>query len=156
MVVMTCVDNACQWKLNNVSEAVAHDCLKMHVATKHQSVKIKSEDGQKTRPERPKHPEIQGDINDEEWLYFTVRWQGYRDATGVEGTELIAQLKECMEEGVRRDHHRQYSGVTVTTEDELLKQIQEVVVWKRNRAITRKNLHSLKQQHGEPICKFTG
>ena len=85
-----------------------------------------------------------------------MRWSRYKDATGVSGAELLAQLKECMDEGMRRDHHRQYSGVDDTTEKDLLQQIHNVVVQKRNQAVTRKNLHKLKQQLGEPIRKFAG
>ena len=58
--------------------------------------------------------------------------------------------------GVRCDDHRQYSVVADTTEEDLLLQIQEVVVRKRNPAVTRKNLHELNQQHGEPVWKFVG
>ena len=115
-----------------MSETVALEMMKMHISMKHQAVRVKSEDGGRPRPERPKRPEVQGDISDEEWLYFTARWEGYKDATGITGSELLAQLKECMEEGVRRDHHHQYSGVVVTSEAELLQQIREVIVRKRN------------------------
>ena len=157
MTIMACVDEKCSWKTNDVSEAVGLECLKLHVATQHPGpARVKSEDGNKPKPERPKRPEVQGDISDEEWLYFTARWTEYKEATGIVGAELLAQLKECMEEGVRRDHHRQYSGVTAGTEAELLQQIRDVVVRKRNRTVTRRNLHELKQQHEEPIRKFTG
>ena len=156
MPILKCVDETCSYVTGDLSETVGLEMMKLHVSAKHRAVTVKSEDGGKPRPERPKRPEVQGDITDEEWLYFESRWGGYKDATGVSGSELLAQLRECMEEGVRRDHHRQYSGVATATEKELLQQIREVVVRKRNRAVTRRNLHELRQQHGEPIRKFAG
>ena len=113
MVVLDCVDEGCGWKTGNLSEALALELVKLHVSAAHKAATVKSEGG-KPRPESPKRPEVQGDITDEEWLYFVSRWSGYKDANGISGAELLAQLRDCMEEGVRRDPHRQYSGVDTT------------------------------------------
>ena len=42
MVVMECVDGECDYKTGDLSEAVALECLKLHVRTKHETARVMS------------------------------------------------------------------------------------------------------------------
>ena len=70
----------------------------------------------------------------------------YKSACNLRGDEVLLQLRECMEESVREDHHNQFSGIKVETEEELLLQVKSVAVKKANRAVDRNGLAKMKQE----------
>ena len=75
------------------------------------------------------------------------------------GEDLITQLLECCSESLRRDHHRTFSGATPEadiTEETVLAELKTIAVCKRNRAVNRVKLGTLKQDRGEPVRKFAG
>ena len=65
---------------------------------------------------------------------------------------------ECCTEPLRRDHHRTYSGAraAAATETVILAELKQIAVCKRNKAVNRVKLSSLRQDKGEPIRKFAG
>ena len=64
---------------------------------------------EKTKPEKAKRPELASDISDEDWSYFTSRWERYKKMTKLtENEDITNQLLECCSDQVRRDHHRTF------------------------------------------------
>ena len=107
--------------------------------------------------EKAKRPELSSDISDEDWSYFISRWTQYKKATGISGDDIVTQLMECCSERLRRDHHRTFSGgATVLTEASVLAELKQITVCKRNKAVNRVKLSTMKQDRGEPVRKFAG
>ena len=69
----------------------------------------------------------------------------------------MTQLLQCCSEQLRRDHHRTFSRATEpNNEDMVLAQLKQIAVCKRNLAMNRVKLGTLKQDHGKPVRKFAG
>ena len=148
-----CEFQGCEWKVE--AETVA-DCLgfyKLHVSARHEAGNTAS------KAEKAKRPPLAPDISEEDWTYFEARWTQYKQATGLKGDDVITQLLECCAESLRRDHHRTYSGAraaAAATETVILAELKQIAVCKRNKAVNRVKLSSLRQDKGEPIRKFAG
>ena len=95
------------------------------------------------------------------FLDFKSRWADYKNATGISGDDIITQLMECCCESIRRDHHRTFSradgdAVSAVTEVQRLQELKQLAVRKKNKAVNRVKLATLRQDKGEPVRKFTG
>ena len=98
------------------------------------------------------------ELSDEDWAYFLSRWEEYKLATALTGDDVVIQLMECCCEQLRREHHRTFpkgDGGAVT-ETKKLEQLKQLCVRKKNRAVNRVKLGTMKQDKGEPVRKFAG
>ena len=114
-----------------------------------------------SKPEKAKRPELSAEMSDEDWVYFKARWAEYKKATGINTEDdIITQLMECCCESVRRDHHRTFSRAdddsTPVTEQIRLKELKQLAVRKKNKAVNRVKLGTIRQDKGEPVRKFAG
>ena len=94
-------------------------------------------------------------------VYFKSRWNDYKKATGITGDDIITQLMECCCDSIRRDHHRTFSkaegeSVPAITEEARLKELKQLAVRKKNKAVNRVKVGTLRQDKGEPVRKFSG
>ena len=133
----------CDGKLETANMEHYISLLKIHVDARHK------QNTATAKAEKAKRPEITSDVSDEDWLYFTSRWNQYKKATGLRSEDIVTQLLECCNEGLRRDHHRTFSSATEgSTEDVVLAQLKQIAVSKRNKAVNRVKLGTLKQDRG--------
>lgn len=109
-----------------------------------------------SKADKVKRPEVGPETSEEEWAYFMARWEGYKKSCQLEGEELLNQLKECMEESIRKDHFNQFSGVELKDKETFIEQIRKVAIKKANRAVGREQLARLKWDKGESIWKYVG
>ena len=70
--------------------------------------------------------------------------------------EIVQKLMVCCSEDLQKDHFRQFGSDDDPEEEELLKQLHSLTVRRKNISVLRKNLHSLRQDKGEPVRKFAG
>ena len=147
-----CEFERCDWK---VEADTVSDCLgfyKIHVAARHPDSSTAT-----SKAEKAKRPELAPDGSEEDWFYFEARWTQYKQATSLKGDDVITQLLECCTEQLRRDHHRTFSArAAVATESTILAELKQIAVCKRNKAVNRVKLSTLKQDKGEPVRKFAG
>ena len=132
--------------------------LEIHITANHAPNQTVRTSHAATKPEKAKRPEMAAEMSDEDWAYFLSRWEEYKKATALTGDEVILQLMECCCEQLRRDHHRTFpkgEGGT-TTEVQRLDQLKQLAVRKKNRAVNRVKLGTMKQDKGEPVRKFAG
>ena len=148
-----CEFEGSDWK---VEADTLSDCLgfyKIHVTARH------PDNGAATsKAEKAKRPKLAPDVSKEDWSYFKARWTHYKQATGLKGEDIVTQLLECCTEPLRRDHHRTFSadGTAAATETAVLAELKQIAVCKRNKAVNRVKLSTLKQDKGEPVRKFAG
>ena len=89
----------------------------------------------------------------EDWEYFQLRWQDYKEATEITGSELIIQLLKCCEDDLRRDVMRTAGGsLTTKTEDEVLHAMRHLAVKKENTTVARVTLHRRTQDAEVILC----
>ena len=122
--------------------------LKLHVDARHKQHTTSA------KAEKAKRPELTADVSDKDWSYFSSRGTQYKKATGLTGEDIVTQLLECCNEQLRRDHHRTFSGATESNdEDTVLAQLKQIAVCKRNLAVNRVQLGTLKQDRAcEEVC----
>ena len=150
MVVHECEFGECEWKLDTNNMETYATLYKIHVSAAH------AQPVSNAKAEKAKRPELSSDISDEDWSYFTSRWEHYKKAANVTGDDVATQLMECCNEQLRREHHRTFSGISATSEKDLLAELKQISVSKRNKAVNRVKLGQMKQDRGEPIRKFSG
>ena len=152
---LDCEFDTCSWTSPKGDLATVVKLYEMHLKVKHSSVQNVS------KPEKAKRPDLAAEMSDEDWMYFTSRWAEYKKATGLSGDDIITQLMECCHESIRRDYHRTFSRAVgeddqVVTEAQRLQELKQLAVRKKNKAVNRVKLGTLKQDKGEPIRKFAG
>ena len=132
------------------------DLLKIHCDARHP----KNASVEKSKPEKAKRPELAADVSDEDWNYFLSRWERYKKVTSLAGEEEITnQLLECCSDQLRRDHHRTFLSdkpEAALKEADLIKELKQIAVQKRNLLVNRFKVFKLKQDRGEPVRKFAG
>ena len=142
--------------------------LTLHARTAHPPAAPTQAPAPRAKAEQVKRPTVTGSGTSEEWNYFTQRWTVYKEATQLEGNNLIYQLLECLDEPLRKDITRAYGTLTEETEDVVLNYIKTLAVRPENTMVARVQLQHLCQDRDEPIraycarlkgqasvCKFT-
>ena len=152
MVVHKCEFSDCQWVQNTDNLETFATLYKIHVSAVHRQPTASSN----AKAEKAKRPELSSDVSDEDWAYFTSRWEHYKKAANVTGDDVVTQLMECCNEQLRREHHRTFSGAGATSENDILAELKQISVSKKNKAVNRVKLGQMKQDRGEPIRKFSG
>ena len=129
--------------------------VEKHLESEHE---VKTDAGNKnsSKAEKVRRPEISPEMSTEKWSYFETRWEVYKSACNLRGDEVLLQLRECMIDSVREDHHNQFSGIKVEYEAELLLQVKSVAVKKANWPVDRDGLAKMRQEKGEPVRKYVG
>ena len=151
MVVYECeFGGDCEWTLDTNNLETYATLYKIHVSAAHAQPRSSN------KAEKAKRPELSSDVSDEDWSYFTSRWEHYKKAANVTGDDVVTQLMECCNEQLRREHHRTFSGAGATSEKDLLAELKQISVSKRNKAVNRVKLSQMKQDPREPIRKFSG
>ena len=141
----------CNWKLETDNLEHYISLLKIHVDARHKQQTVSA------KAEKAKRPELTSDVSEEDWTYFESRWKHYKKACGLTVEDTVTQLLECCNEGLRRDHHRTFSGANeINDEVTVLAQLKQIAVSKRNVTVNRVKLGTLKQDRGETVRKFAG
>ena len=162
-LVLKCEFDDCSYVSEKSKIEICLRLLEMHMSAKHappKAVPKPKPSSSSVKPEKAKRPELSAEVSDEDWAYFLSRWGDYKKSTALEGEEIVLQLMECCCEQLRRDHHRTFSngeeGTGTPTETERLAQLKQLAVRKKNRAVNRVKLGTLKQDKGEPVRKWAG
>ena len=146
-----CEFQGCNWKLETENLEHYISLLKIHVEARHKQQRVSA------KAEKAKRPELTSEVSEEDWSYFTSRWEHYKKACGLTAEDTVTQLLECCNEGLRRDHHRTFSGANeANDENAVLAQLKQIAVSKRNITVNRVKLGTLKQDRGETVRKFAG
>ncbi len=92
----------CQWKMDDLEVELAKWMVTQHLQSEHGSETAECATGG-VRAEKVRRPEVGQDMTNEKWAYFITRWDDYKKACGLKEGEILLQLCECMEDGVRED-----------------------------------------------------
>ena len=107
------------------------------------------------KAEKLKRPTVMAAGSSEEWSYFKTRWTEYKNGSKLCGTDIVIQLLECCDEGLRRDLTRMAGGSLVNkSEQEVLNAIEALAVRRENSMVARATLHDMRQDRDEPIRAF--
>lgn len=106
------------------------------------------------KAEKIKRPTLSASGTSEEWAYFRQRWSDYKAATRLTGTDIVFQLLECCDEGLRKDLTRSFGSLSHSNEDTVLDHIKSLAVRRENIMVARVQLYQMHQDRDEPIRAF--
>ena len=128
--------------------------LEIHLRTAHPPTAPPQAPASRAKPEQVKRPTVTASGTSEEWNYFIQRWTVYKQATQLEGNNIIYQLLECLEEPLRKDLTRTHGTLENETENTVLGHIRPLAVREENTMVARFQLQQLRQDRDEPIRGF--
>ena len=106
------------------------------------------------KAEKVRRPTISAAGTSEEWAYFVQRWTDYKQATHLTGPDVVFQLLECCDEGLRKDLTRTFGALASSDELTILSNMRMLAVRQENIMVARVKLHQMRQDRDEPIRAF--
>ena len=106
------------------------------------------------KAEKVRRPVVSAAGTSEEWAYFIRRWTDYKQATHLTGSDVIFQLLECCDEGLRKDLTRTFSALASSNEEAILKNMKTLAVCRENIMVARVQLQQMRQDRDEPVRAF--
>ena len=106
------------------------------------------------KAEKVKRPIVSVSGTSEEWEYFKQRWQEYKLATRLTGSDIIFQLLECCDDALRKDLSRSFTNLTSCSETTLLDNIKTLAIRQENVMVARLQLQQMHQDRDEPARAF--
>ena len=126
----------------------AHAITHAHASTPHSQTPS-------TKTEKLKRPTVVAAGTSQEWEYFLTRWDEYRKGTGLVGNDVVVQLLECCDEGLRKDLTSAAGrSLTGESEDDVLKAMKALAVRGENTMVARAALSNMRQGREETVRAF--
>ena len=100
MVVIACTVPACDFKIDDVSEALAIALLANHGLAHQRPLPTVAGPSLPPVPRGPKLEQpikVNIGVSTEEWNVFTRRWEVFRTGSGIDDTSAPSQLFQCAE-----------------------------------------------------------
>ena len=129
-------------RLLDIHSATAHSAANTHPPTP------------AAKAEKIRRPTLAASGTSEEWAYFLQRWTDYKQATRLTGTDVVFQLLECCEEGLRKDVTRTFGALSSSTEEAVLSNMKTLAVRQENIMVARVQLQQMRQDRDEPVRAF--
>ena len=150
MPQVKCPFPGCTYSTDDISDELAATLFKIHAqgahgASSHRPAKVES----------VRRPNITTGGTSEDWSYFLTRWNDYKTATQLSGTDVVIQLLECCEEDLRKDLTRASGGsLTGRNEEDVLQRIKALAVRHEYIMVARMELHGINQDIDEGVRSF--
>ena len=109
---------------------------------------------QPDRTEKAKRPTIIMGFTSEDWTYFLSRWDEYKKLTKMAQNDIVAQLKECCEEDLRKNLFRAHGSLKDNDEEFVLEAIRKQAVHEENVIVARVAHMQMTQDRDEPVQGF--
>jgi hypothetical protein len=140
----------CNFTTIDVTDDLAAVMLKIHADGAHSSSK-----GKPAKVETVRRPTVSAAGTSEEWSCFLTRWEEYKTATKLSGSDVVIQLLECCEEDLRKDLTRAAGGtLTNKPEVEVIRQMKLLAVRQENVLVARIELYEMQQDVEESIRSY--
>ena len=139
---------------DTLSDGILGQLLELHARTAHPPTAAPQVTAPSTKAEKVRRPTITTSGTSEDWVYFCQRWDEYKVATKLTGTDILFQLLECCEESLRKDINRTYGTLTGQTEEDALKSIKVLAVRPENIMVARVQLQNIQQDRDEPVRSY--
>ena len=135
-------------------ENALQSMIDLHARTAHPITNNGQITASTSKCEKVKRPIIAAQGTSEDWNYFSNRWLEYKQATKLQGQDILHQLLECCDDSLRKDITRTHGTLTNETEEDALLKIRRLAVRPENILVSRVQLYSLRQDRDEPIRSF--
>ena len=106
------------------------------------------------KPEKVGRPSFDLDQSTEKWEYFKTRWDTYKTATALTGTNIQIQLMETCSEPLRFALYQSDAIINSKTENQILSAMKRLSVKEENQLVCRMKLNLFQQESDEPVRNF--
>ena len=152
MVVVTCSVPTCNFKTNDVSEALAIALLANHgLAHQHTHQNVSAPTFRGPKLERPK---VNIGVSTEEWNVFTRRWEMFCSGSAIDETSAPAQLCQCAGDELSDSLLKANPQAASNTLSQLFADMRSFAVIPVATGVSRTELFQLRQAHDEPFHAF--
>ena len=147
-------DCTTSWPATTAAEVLIR-LIDLHARTAHPAPALTAPPATNAaKAEKIQRPTISAAGTSEEWAYFKQRWSDYKTATHLPASDIIYQLLECCDEGLRKDLTRSFASLSTHNEETVLKNIKSLAVRQENIMVARMQLHHMRQDRDEPVRAF--
>ena len=101
-----------------------------------------------------KLPEIKQDMTLQQFRKFLIDWNVFKQITGIEESQIAAQLYSCCDESVQNGLVNTVKDIFTINETELLKLIEQIVTKRSNPTVHHMNFAALMQNQNETIQEY--
>ena len=157
MVVIACTIPACDFKTDDVSEALAIALLANHGLAHQLPLPTVAGPSLPPVPRGPKleRPKVNIGVSTEEWNVFTRRWEVFRTGSGIDDTSAPSQLFQCAENELGDSLLKSNPDAASSTLPDLLIAMRSLAVIPVATGVLRTELLQLRQERDEPFRAFT-
>ena len=134
-------------------EAVLIRLLDIHSSTAH-AAPTPTSTRATAKAEKVRRPTVSAAGTSEAWAYFLQRWADYKQATRLDGPDVVFQLLECCDENLRKDLTRTFGAISASDEATVLGNIKSLAVRQENIMVSRVQLQQMRQDRDEPVRAF--
>jgi hypothetical protein len=150
MVVIKCTLQNCDFKTDDVSEALAIALLTNH-GLAHQNTSVSAPTARGPRLERPT---VNLGVSIEEWNVFEKRWEIFRNGSGIDEHSAPSQLFQCAGEDLSNSLLRANPQVASSSQGDLIAAMKSLAVIPVATGVSRTELFQLCQERDEPFRTF--
>ncbi|KAK2563731.1 Uncharacterized protein P5673_012717 [Acropora cervicornis] len=157
MVVIACTIPTCDFKTDDVSEALAIVLLANHGLSHQYTLPHTTGPLLPPVPRGPKleRPKVIIGVSTEEWNLFTRRWEVFRTGSGIDDESAPSQLFQCAENELGDSLLKANPHAASATLPDLLDAMRSLAVIPVATGVLRTELLQLRQERDEPFRAFT-
>ncbi|XP_078377784.1 uncharacterized protein LOC144660939 [Oculina patagonica] len=157
MVIIACTVPACDFKTDDVSEAIAIALLANHSLVHQRTLPILAGSSQPPVPRGPKldRPKVNIGVSTEEWNVFTRRWEVFCTGSGIDEASAPSQLFQCTENKLGDSLLKGNPNAASSTLTDLLNAMRSLAIIPVATGVLRTKLLQLRQERDEPFRAFT-
>ena len=152
-VILCTAPNCNTTSPDNLDPQVLVALINGHLQTAHR-IAAATQAQPAAKAEKVKPPAVTSSETSGEFTYFQQRWDFYKQATRLDGHDVVFQLLECCDEPLRRDLTRTHGTLTGETEETVLGFIRTLAVRAENIMVARVQLQHLRQNRREPVRAY--
>ena len=157
MVVIACTLPTCDFKTDDVTEALAIALLANHGLAHQGTLSNVAGPSLQPVPRGPKldRPKVNIGVSTEEWNVFTRRWEVFRTGSGIDEASAPSQLFQCAENELGDSLLKANPDAASSTLPDLLAAMRSLAVIPVATGVLRTELLQLRQERDEPFRAFT-
>ena len=159
MVIISCLFPGCDFKSEDVTEAIACALLQSHalIHSSASAVHQRNEPTQARKRPEPKleRPCIDIGVSMEDWNVFLWRWRVFKKGSGISDTAAPPQIFQCTSKALGDNLLKFDADITTKPLDEITESIRRLAVVPIDTVVLRTELMQMRQMRDESFRSFS-
>ena len=152
MPTLRCPFDGCGADVTNESEALLIAEFNAHIATHQGGARAAAVRSKAPPVDRPK---LEAGASLADWNFWKSRFTSFKIAADIPPNKAVHELLGCLDSDLLRLNYRDNDTPEVLTEENLVKLVKKIAVKSENVWCLREKLHTMTQDTGEPVSKWS-